>query len=393
METLLLISQEEVSQRISKIQQGLFVQNIGAALICDNANIYYCSGRVFNGYVYIPSEGDALSFVRRPVELTGERVIYIRKPEDIPALLAEQGYALPETIGLELDLIPYSVAQRLVSLFANAKMNNVSAVMRQARSIKTAYEIEQLRQSGIKHEYVYSNVPSLYHDGMTDMELQVEIERALRLAGCIGKFRISGNSMEIHMGNLICGDNADSPSPYDFAMGGAGVDPSLPVGSDGTMITPGMTVMVDMNGNFTGYMTDMTRTFSVGKVNDLAQKAHNCSIEICHQLADMAKPGVEAKALYNRAIEIVTDAGLEDYFMGHRQKAGFIGHGVGIEVNESPVIAPRSIDVLCEGNVIALEPKFVIPGVGAVGIENTYVVKLEGMECITKATEEIIALD
>lgn len=79
--------------------------------------------------------------------------------------------------------------------------------------------------------------------------------------------------------------------------------------------------------------------------------------------------------------------------MGHRQKAGFIGHGVGIEVNESPVIAPRSRDVLCEGNVIALEPKFVIPGVGAVGIENTYVVKLEGMECITKATEEIIALD
>ena len=80
--------------------------------------------------------------------------------------------------------------------------------------------------------------------------------------------------------------------------------------------------------------------------------------------------------------------------MGHRQKAGFIGHGVGIEINERPVIAPRSRDILAAGNVIALEPKFVIPGTGAVGIENTYVVMADGpARCLTNAPEEIISFE
>ena len=137
----------------------------------------------------------------------------------------------------------------------------------------------------------------------------------------------------------------------------------------------------------------MSRVFSVGTLNELSIKAHDCSRRICQELSSMGKPGVEAKALYNRAIEIVAEEGLEDLFMGHRQKAGFIGHGVGIEINELPVIAPRSRDILAEGNVIALEPKFVIPGIGAVGIENTYIVTSKGMECVTLAPEEIINLD
>ena len=75
--------------------------------------------------------------------------------------------------------------------------------------------------------------------------------------------------------------------------------------------------------------------------------------------------------------------------MGHNQQAPFIGHGVGIQLNELPVVTSRSRDIL-EGNMtIALEPKFVIPHVGAVGIENTYVVTASGLECITVFPEEI----
>ena len=89
---------------------------------------------------------------------------------------------------------------------------------------------------------------------------------------------------------------------------------------------------------------------------------------------------------------MVKEAGMDDYFMGHNQKAGFIGHGVGIEVNELPVLAPRSKDIFEKGNVIAIEPKFVIPGTGAVGIENTYVVTDEGLEQITNFPEELTEL-
>lgn len=116
------------------------------------------------------------------------------------------------------------------------------------------------------------------------------------------------------------------------------------------------------------------------------------SLEICHTLAAEATPGTHARNLYEKAVAIMKERGLEPYFMGHRQHAGFVGHGVGIEVNELPVLAPRSKAVLAEGNVIAIEPKFVIPHFGAIGIENTYVVTPDGLECLTNAPEEIIPL-
>ncbi len=386
------IPQQEIIIRTEKISRLLTSQGIDALLVSNNANIFYTAGQVFSGYVYITKDGETSYFVKRPVGLSGENVIYIHKPEQIADILKENGRELPKTIGIELDSTPYSIVERLCKVFPDSTPVNGSGILRAARSVKTPYEIECLKRSGIKHAEVYRHIPTLYNEGMTDLELQVEIERLSRLEGCLGQFRISGDSMELFMGNLICGENADNPSPYDFAMGGAGLNPSLPVGCNGTMIKPSMTVMVDMNGNFTGYMTDMTRVFSLGEISSLANKAHQCSVRITKELAKMGCPGTEAKAMYERALGIAREDGLEEYFMGHRQHAGFVGHGVGIEVNELPVIAPRSRDILAEGNVIAIEPKFVIPHVGAVGIENTYVVTATGMQSLTNAPEEIINL-
>lgn len=392
MEPLLLIPVDESIKRIKKIQSLMTEQGVEAMLISDNANKYYLSGRVYNGYTFITAEGKTIHFIRRPVELSGDNVIYIHKPENISEILSQKGIATPSTIALELDVTPYSSIMRLSNVFPEAKIANASSILRNARSVKTDYEIDALKRSGEMHTKAYAAIANIYKPGMTDLEFQVEIERISRLEGCLGEFRISGDSMEIYMGNVICGENADTPSPYDFAMGGGGINPSLPVGCNGTKIEQGMAIMVDVNGNYTGYMTDMTRVFCVGNLDELSLKAHACSQRICRELSQMGKPGIEAKALYNRAIEIVTEEGLEHLFMGHRQKAGFIGHGVGIEINELPVIAPRSRDILTIGNVIALEPKFVIPTIGAVGVENTYIVTSLGMECITHAPEEIINL-
>ena len=194
------------------------------------------------------------------------------------------------------------------------------------------------------------------------------------------------------MGSLLAGDNADAPSPYEFALGGAGLDASLPVGGNGTPLTDGTSVMVDMGGNFTGYMTDMTRVFSVGKLTDRAYRAHDTALEIQRRIEQTAAPGVPAADLYNLAVRIAADAGLSDYFMGHRQQAGFIGHGIGIEINEAPVLAPRSKEALVPGMVFALEPKFVIPSVGAVGIENSFLVTDNGVEKLTHCEEAIVPL-
>lgn len=388
----LLLDNAEFQKRIDGVRSVMASATDApdALLLADNSNIYDLTGRVFAGWIYVPFEGDVVFFVKRPVVLKGDSTEFVRKPEEIASRLARQ----PRRIGLELDTRSFSEIRRLKAIFPEAELCNASAVMREARSRKTAAQIDMIRRSGVAHQRVYSRIPHIFTEGMSDIELQIEIERVSRLEGSLGQFRISGDSMEFFMGNVLVGENADNPSPYDFAMGGAGSDPSLPVGANGTMIRPGTTVMVDMGGDFTGYMTDMTRVFALGEISEVALRAHQCSIDIHAEFRRIARPGVTAREIYEMADNMVHERGLHEYFMGHRQKAGFIGHGVGIEINELPVIAPRSRDILAEGNVIALEPKFVIPHVGAVGIENTYAVRRDGEpENLTPAPEEIQYFD
>lgn len=383
---------KELKLRWNKIQQNMSDVHADGLLICDNVNLYYVSGRIFRGYCYIPVKREPIFFVRRPLGLNGTQVVYIRKPEEIGEYLQKNGIAFPDKLLLESDSISYSDYKRYETIFTPKEILNGTALLRRCRSIKTPYEIDLIRQSGELHAKTYETIPSLYRKGMTDVEFSIELEHECRKLGSLGIFRIFGQSMEIFMGSVLAGDNADTPSPYDFAMGGAGLSCSIPVGCNGSLIRPGMAVMVDMCGNFTGYMTDMTRVYSVGELPDLAHRAHQCSIDIHRAVSQMGKPGVQAADLYNLAISIAKEAGLENYFMGHTQKAGFIGHGVGIEVNEAPVLAPRSKDILEGNQVIALEPKFVIPHVGAVGIEDTYTVTPEGMKAITNAPVEIVSL-
>lgn len=383
---------KELKLRWDKIQQNMSDVHADGLLICDNVNLYYVSGRIFRGYCYIPVKGEPIFFVRRPLGLNGTQVVYIRKPEEIGEYLQKNGIAFPDKLLLESDSISYSDYKRYETIFTPKEVLNGTALLRRCRSIKTPYEIDLIRRSGELHAKAYETIPSLYRKGMTDVEFSIELEHECRKLGSLGIFRIFGQSMEIFMGSVLAGDNADTPSPYDFAMGGAGLDVSLPVGCNGTVLTEGMSLMVDMGGNFTGYMTDMTRTYAIGSVQELALKAHETSIAIHQAIAAKSRPGVAAKDLYELAAEMANHAGLSDYFMGHRQKAGFIGHGVGIEINEAPVLAPRSRDILAEGMVFALEPKFVIPGTGALGIENTYAVTADGVEKLTVCKEELISL-
>ncbi|MDE6360874.1 MAG: Xaa-Pro peptidase family protein [Muribaculaceae bacterium] len=395
MENLILLPPGEAALRIGRLRgAAVAARRRGAMLVADNAMLYYLTGRVYSGWAYIPVDEAArpVWFVRRPVEMTGDDVVEVRKPEEIPSRLEALGLPLPEALGLEMDAMPYSTITRLQAVFPEAEYYSVSPLAAAARAVKTPLEISMMERSGVIHTAVYRKIPSLFTPGMTDFELDVAIEHLSRQEGCLGQFRIAGKSMEFFMGNVLTGENADAPSPYDFALGGKGMSPSLPVGASGEEIKRGTTVSVDVNGDYTGYMTDMTRVFSYGEIPAEALAAHECSLEIHREFRRMAVPGAKASDLYEMAARLAREAGFERYFMGHRQKAGFCGHGVGIEINETPVIAPRSRDILQAGNAIAMEPKFVIPHVGAVGIENTYIVTPEGARCITNAPEEIIPL-
>lgn len=383
----------ELKNRRDKIRSLMAQQGIDAALITCNVNLLYTYGTIVSGYLYLPLNAPARLFVKRPNTLHGEHIYSIRKPEQLPELILESGLQLPTRLMLEGDELPFSEYTRLAACFPEAEVLPCgTTLIRQARARKTEYEIELFRRSGKLHANAYAKIPTVYRSGMMDRELSIEIERLMRQEGCLGIFRVFGRSMEIFMGSLLTGENAATPSPYDFALGGEGLDPSIPGGANESLLEEGHSLMVDMGGNFLGYMSDMSRVFSIGKLSDKAYAAHQVCLDIQESIAAVAKPGVVCEELYNLAIEKVTKAGFADYFMGVEQKAKFIGHGVGIEINESPVIAPRVKTELEPGMVFALEPKIVLPDVGPLGIENTWVVNSEGIEKLTLASEEIICL-
>lgn len=382
----------ELQLRWKKIQARMQTEQIDACLISTNVNLYYTLGQIISGYVYLQQEGEPIVFIKRPSGIVDDRFFYIRKPEQIAEILLDKGIQLPHTLLLEGDEISHGEWLRYEAIFHPQKTVNGTNMLRQVRSVKTDYEVSLLNESARLQSLSYTQIPSLYRKGMTDHELTVEIERNARLLGNLGLFRIFGQSMEAFMGSVLSGDNAANPSPYDFALGGAGMHPSLPIGHNATPLVDGTAIMIDINGNYTGYISDQTRTFSIGKLPQQAYDAHQVSIEIQHKLAEMGKPGAVCEDLYLESLKIAEKYGLADCYMGIDQQAKFVGHGIGLVVNELPVLCNKAKDLLQENMCIALEPKFIIKGVGAVGTENTFVVRKNGMEQITTAPEEIISL-
>lgn len=388
--------EEELSNDLklkwSRMQQAMREINADGCLLTVDVNLYYATGRIYSGYFYLPVEGDPWFFVKRPNGLSGDHIQYIRKPEQIAERFVECGIPHPKKLLLEADELTYTDYVRLQTIFNPEETANATTFMRTLREIKTPYEINLFRISAEKHAAVYAEIPDCFRTGMTDLEFQYEIEKRMRAHGSLGLFRAFGANMDIFMGSILAGANAATPSPFDFALGGGGMDPSCPLGANGTVLKEGTAIMVDMAGNYTAYMTDMTRVFSVGKLPETAYRAHQTALHIQNEIETKAQPGTVCSELYAIAAGLAEKEGLSPYFMGTEQQAKFVGHGIGIQINELPVLTPRSKEELQPNMVFALEPKFVIPEVGAVGIENSFLVTENGLEKLTHFPEDIIEL-
>ena len=384
--------ENELELKWRRIQQAMRQEEADGCLLTMNMNLYYVSGQVFNGYFYLPAEGRPYWFVKRLTVPETNQVHVIRKPEQIPDFFRDLNLAMPRKLLLEEDELSYNECIRLQHVFRAEATGNASALIRHIRMIKTPWEIEQMRISARRHEAVYREIPACYRPGMRDVELQIEIEKRMRMHGSLGYFRAFGSNMDIFMGSLLAGENAGEPSPFDFALGGKGIHASGPLGANGTLLREGTTVMADMSGNYTAYQTDMSRVFSIGKLPDRAYRVHRVALEIQARMERTAKPGVSCAELYRDALAMAGQEGLKDCFMGTHLQAKFVGHGVGLEINELPVLTTRSKDILQPGMTFAFEPKFVLAGIGAVGIENTFLVTDSGVEKMTLLDENIIEL-
>jgi Xaa-Pro aminopeptidase len=190
----------------------------------------------------------------------------------------------------------------------------------------------------------------------------------------------------------MAGENAAAPSNSPGPTGGRGMGAFCSQGPGNQAIKPHTPVLVDYAANCAGYISDQTRIFSIGELSGRIRRHHDFMLEIQGALIRRAKPGVRAEDLYNLALERVNEAGLAGGFMGYPEPVPFVGHGVGLEMDEWPIIGCNQETVLEEGMVIALEPKLVFQGEGTVGIENTFVVKAEGLRKLNKFPDRIVSL-
>ncbi|MDO5036054.1 MAG: M24 family metallopeptidase [Porphyromonas sp.] len=397
------ITNKDLSYKSLRIKKALAEVGASGILLRSIPAHLYLTGSVFQGYTYIPVDNDEgalpIFFVERPTAVfngyDSERVFSAYKPELIPDLLHKHfGYQIGSDTVVELGELTVTEYKRLSRLSPTGTLSDVdgTTLMRNVRSIKTEEELTEIRRLALRHMELYRVAPYLYEKGMTDIQWQHRLEYQMRRRGSIGIFRAFGSRMEIFMGNVSAGDNATMPAPYDFALGGAGA-PAMPFGADGTVIRPGNTILVDLAGNYGVYTTDISRTYYVGELPEIVQKAHALSESLHRWFEENVRPGVAVSAVYNHCMEEVKNAALQEYFMGHDYQAKFVGHGLGIEINEPPVLTAKWKGDFQEGMVIALEPKFTFSSIGAVGIESTYIITRDGVENITPLPTEMVQLD
>jgi Xaa-Pro aminopeptidase len=202
-----------------------------------------------------------------------------------------------------------------------------------------------------------------------------------------------GFNLEMTTITVTAGYTGALPSPSDVAVGGLGMTPAVPLGSSLKSVELGIPVCVDYGGGYNGYVTDETYVFVIGAMKNIFRKPYDVSREIVEDAAAYGREGVDAAELFNRAAKLAGKAHLNANFLGFGEgQVSFIGHGLGLEINELPVITPRHHTILREGMVFAFEPKFALPGKGAIGIEVDFIVRKDRLERVTNIPLDIVQI-
>jgi Xaa-Pro aminopeptidase len=319
------------------------------------------------------------------------RVIPMDKPGDIPSLLRQTGYSLPGILGLECDVIPANLYLKYQQIFDDSKIVDISHLIRLIRAEKSPYEIQIIRAAAQLSDRIAGYMQEVLRAGITEIELAGIIEARARKLGHQGlvRMRLWGN--EMFYGHLMSGPSAAVPSYLASPTGGTGINPAIAQGPSLRPVGRYEPILLDYVFAHRGYLADHTRIFALGGLPDELMAAHEAMLDIQKVLKKMARPKIKAGEIYNRALERAIELGYESNFMGaDDQRVPFVGHGVGLELDEFPFLAKDQQLELKKGMIIALEPKAVFPNKGVVGIENTHVVTDQGLEPLTLFEDEVI---
>ncbi len=395
-----IFPREELEARISRFQELLCDSGIDLALIRQNADMFYLTGTVQDAHLLVPSDGEPVFLVWRVFDRAREesslKHIYpLASLSALPGMLRDLGLDSPRMVGLEMDVLPAFLYRFYRErLWPRASVKDVSALLRHVRCIKSPAETDLVRQACRQVSKALEIVPGVLREGLSELELSTAVEAELRKRGHCGLLRMRLWNQEVGMGQILSGPSAAVPSWTSTPMGGVGPCPAFGMGASSRRIGRSEPVSIDIGGWVNGYCCDQTRIFSLGPLPDEMQKAFRIAVEIIRMLEREMKPGAVCAEVYDMAVKYAENKGLDKHFMGYgRSRVRFVGHGLGIELDEYPFIAMGNKMVLKEDMILALEPKFVFPGMGAVGLENTYRVGHDGLEQLTVTPEEVSILD
>ena len=363
-------------------------------VILQNADLYYLSGTVQSGLLWFPREGEPLfavrkSYERAKIESAIKNIVPLKTYSELPSLISNPG----ETVGFELDVVPVSTYQQISKHFEKSRIVDGSMPLRNARAVKTAFEIDCIRQAAHQLDKMFLDIPSQLREGLPEFELAARIEYVLRMAGHQGLTRVRRFNMELHYGAVSFGETAAYPHAFDGPVGVRGLYSAVPTMGGRKTLKRGEPVMIDICGGYGGYIADGSRTYSIGPVSQQMKDTHQFILELNGWIEEQLRPGNIPSEIYSRTMDRVARTSFAQHFMGAGEnQVRFVAHSVGLELDEIPVIAPKFDAPLEAGVVLAVEPKVFYPGLGGVGTENTYVIKDSGCERLTVCPQEIYTL-
>ncbi len=389
-----LTPKEEITSRIDNLRMKMTEKGIELAVILQNVDIFYFTGTLQRGVLAVSAEHGPAFFVEKSIfraqAETPLDIIPIKRDKEVKDILIERKM-FPARCAMELDVIPVAVYERWKAMLGQDTIGDLAQIIRDVRIIKSEFEIAQLKKSGEILDRVFKKAGDVIKEGMREVDIDAELHAEGRRWGHQGFLRMRGLNQEMMSIYVTHGYSTTITSGADVPIAGIGLTHAIGQGASVNVVKRGIPVIVDYGGGHNGYITDETRAYVAGSLKELFQKPYETARDIIDGIMDFAKEGTDATEVFAKAFDRVKSAGLEEYFMGHGEgQVTFIGHGLGLEINEMPVITPRHKTVLKEGMVFACEPKFIFPGEGGIGIEVDFVVRKNGLERITRTPVDII---
>ncbi|WP_167618872.1 M24 family metallopeptidase [Maribellus sediminis] len=357
------------------------------AMIFSKINLFYFTGTYSEGMLIIERDRSSVFWVRRSYDRAlAESEFANLKPMSSYRDAALAYSSVPDEVYLEVEFVPLAMLSRVQKYFPFKNYQSLDFQLAMTRSVKSNWELRFMEEAGEIHRSILEEkVPGLLREGMSEADLAAELFELMVKEGHQGTARFAMHDTDIVVAQLGFGESSLMSTNFDGPGGNRGLSAAVPsLGSRERLLKKGDLVFVDMGLGVNGYHSDKTMTYMFGTpLPAEVQEIQKQCVEIQNSVAALLKPGNSPEVIY----ETIMDSLSPDFqrnFMGFgSRQVKFLGHGIGLTVDELPVVAKGFKLPLQENMVFAVEPKKGIAGVGMVGIENTFVVTPNGGRSIT----------